>query len=271
MREVEHFSYMIISIVLLFLAHLLIFCSALSISTRQNLKMRILSTDAELKEVFSRPKTTIIGFGSLLSETSSRYTFPNLQNFREVRIEGYTRKYQHPAFVFFRRGIADLDTKAYASLSTEPSADGGGFIACAFEIEGETKEAWVNREEEFEFHMVNFREKGGEESTGIMCCAPRERDDAIFISRFGEETYNSSLKEAGISGIWNRELNQGILPCSVYLRHCVLASRRSRECEDSFLDETFLENGVPVRQYLAENPWVMELQPPQSLVGRYSG
>jgi len=34
---------------------------------------------------------TIIGFGSLLSPTSSRTTFPNLQNFRLARIEGYRR------------------------------------------------------------------------------------------------------------------------------------------------------------------------------------
>ena len=72
----------------------------------------------ELDRVFNGEKdVTIIGFGSLLSETSSRGTFPNLKNFREVRVVNYARKFQHPAFILFRRGIDDLNTKTYASLS----------------------------------------------------------------------------------------------------------------------------------------------------------
>jgi hypothetical protein len=34
---------------------------------------------------------TIAGFGSLLSETSARSTFPNLQNFRLARVRGFRR------------------------------------------------------------------------------------------------------------------------------------------------------------------------------------
>ena len=52
-------------------------------------------------------KTTILGFGSLLSEQSSRLTFPDLENFRLVRVPNYRRLMQHPASIFFQRGIAD--------------------------------------------------------------------------------------------------------------------------------------------------------------------
>lgn len=229
-------------------------------------------SDGELSDIF-RPenKVTIIGFGSLLSETSSRGTFPNLTNFREVRVCSYARKFQHPAFIFFNRGIADLEAKTYSSLSTEP-CPGAGFVAVAFEIEGESKEAWLKREEEFEFHFADYIEKDGSTSQGVMCCAPAVRDDSIFIERWGQEKYQRSLEDSGLTAIWNREANKGILPCSVYLRHCVLACRsRSQDCEDSFMDETYLEDGRSIRAYLKDNEWVMNLQPPESLIGRYSG
>ena len=38
-----------------------------------------------------KPDVTIVGLGSLLSERSSRTTFPNLANFRLARIDGYRR------------------------------------------------------------------------------------------------------------------------------------------------------------------------------------
>ena len=96
---------------------------------------------------------TIIGFGSLLSEKSSRGTFPDLKNFRLVKVEGYRRLFQHPAFIFFDRGIAD--SERMSSLSTEP-AEGCSFLAVAFEMAGETKEAWLKREEEFSFSLAPY-------------------------------------------------------------------------------------------------------------------
>lgn len=38
---------------------------------------------------------TIAGFGSLLSETSARSTFPELQNFRQGRLKGWRRVFTH--------------------------------------------------------------------------------------------------------------------------------------------------------------------------------
>ena len=51
---------------------------------------------------------TILGFGSLLSEASSRTTFPDLTNFRLVRVRGWRRVFAHAAAIFFERGIADV-------------------------------------------------------------------------------------------------------------------------------------------------------------------
>ncbi|KAH8044938.1 hypothetical protein JL720_16882 [Aureococcus anophagefferens] len=60
-------------------------------------------------------RTTILGFGSLLSEQSARLTFPDLDEFRLVRVRGYRRVFGHAASIFFERGIADAATKEFSS------------------------------------------------------------------------------------------------------------------------------------------------------------
>jgi hypothetical protein len=64
-----------------------------------------------------------------------------------------------------------------------------------------------------------------------------------------------------------------VLPCRVYLRHCVLASQAlGPEAHASFLDGTVLaDRRTTVRQHLGRNPGIMQELPPPSLVGRYSG
>lgn len=58
---------------------------------------------------------TLVGFGSLLSETSSRATFPTLDRFRLGRVQGFRRVFRHPAAIFFERGMyVCVCTDAYA-------------------------------------------------------------------------------------------------------------------------------------------------------------
>lgn len=66
-----------------------------------------------------------------------------------------------------------------------------------------------------------------------------------------------------------------VLPCRVYLRHCVLAAQRlGPEAHASFLDGTVLsDRATTVRQHLESSlgQGILEEQPPPSLIGRYSG
>ena len=99
--------------------------------------------------IIGKDFATIIGFGSLLSETSARGTFPTLKNFRVDKIRGFRRVYAHvgaysacvlillhtvpvptkmishahTASIFLQRGIANIDTKEMASLSAESTGD----------------------------------------------------------------------------------------------------------------------------------------------------
>lgn len=226
------------------------------------------SVDSLLNEVFSSNEpVSILGFGSLLSQTSSKSTFPSLQNFRLIKVEGFRRVFQHPAFIFFERGIAQGNR--ISSLSTEP-AEGCSYVAVAFEISGESKESWLKREEEFAFTLAPYTGSNGDVGVGLVCTGTT---DDVYIQRWGREKYDQQLSLYNLPGIWGDDINKQILPCSVYLRHCVLGAKSlGDECYTSFLDDTYLvDRRTTIREYLEANPEVMDTLPPESLVGRYSG
>lgn len=168
---------------------------------------------------------TLIGFGSLLSETSSRTTFPQLVNFRLGRVQGYRRLFRHPAAIFFERGIALPASKEYSSLSVE-SVEGddpssSGFVCSLFDVLDFNVQNFVDREEEFAFTMAQYSELEGEKKVGqgLMCLATT---DAHVEERWGEGYIKRKYGVHGLNSIW--DLDSAILPCPVYLRHCVLAA-----------------------------------------------
>lgn len=214
---------------------------------------------------------TICGLGSLLSETSSRTTFPDLVNFRLARIRGYRRVFSHPANIFFERNIADMSTLAIASLSAEP-CEGASFVCTVFDVRDEGMEAFHLREEEYELEVVPYESIGSDsdQGTGLLCC---RSTDAAFLARVGQEGFDRWTTDIGVPTVWGWEKDSGLKPCGVYLRHCVLAATKmGSACLDSFLDDTVLVDRVTtIREYLARHPEVMETPPPPSLAARYGG
>jgi lysophospholipase L1-like esterase len=228
-----------------------------------------------LNSFFShKPQVQILGFGSLMSEQSARTTFPNLTNFRIVCVQGYRRVFRHPAAIFFERGIANLETLQISSLSAEKH-EGSSFVASVFTIEGETGENFLKREEEFDFHLVPFRGIGENESfsgTGLMCVGGTDEN---YISRWGHQCYEEKYISRGLCGIWNWSEGSGMLPCSVYLRHCYLSAKRlthTPEIFESFMRDTYLcDRMTTIGDYLDTHPEVLTTLPPASLAHRYSG
>lgn len=170
-----------------------------------------------------------------------------------------------------------METKEMSSLSTEFVDGHPGFICSVFEVpnddmmdNGVPSPTFLEREEEFDIIEVPYEESDSKESRGILCAAGT---DEIYMKRWGKERFEVNYKKYGIDKIWGWERDSGLRPCAVYLRHCYLAAKSmGDECLDSFLDETVLvDRQTTVREYLKENPRVLETEPPPSLVGRYSG
>lgn len=227
----------------------------------------------------NKAKITILGFGSLLSERSSRMTFPELTNFRLGRVPNYRRVFGHATSIFFKRQIANQETKEMASLSAEYVHQDHGFVCTVFEVDskdmmedGAPSQAFLEREEEFNIITVPYVDiTTGETCQGGILCA--RGSDEEYLKRWGQAHFDDEYTKFGIKTIWNYDEASGLRPCATYLRHCTLAAEAmGEECYNSFLDETFLvDRKTTLRTYLKENPHVMNTVPPTELAIRYGG
>ena len=267
-------------------AHLSIFSSAFlplsdrSMAPREPVSQKSASSSsAEDNE----DMLTILGFGSLLSERSSRMTFPDLSNFRLARVPNYRRVFGHPTSIFFQRGIANAETKEMSSLSAEPVEGYSGFICAVFEVpnkdmmeDGLPSQAFLEREEEFsiiEVPYINLEEESSTAETvkkGILCAAST---DEAYFKRWGNEQFDDHFRKYGIEQIWGWPRDSGLRPCPVYMRHCYLAAQKmGDECFNSFLDDTYLvDRETTLRGYLSKYPEVLDCLPPPELAERYCG
>lgn len=214
---------------------------------------------------------SISGFGSLLSENSARSTFPNLINFRVAKLHGFRRVFAHVAPIFFERGIAKPETKEISSLSVE-SCEGETVIVTVFEIQKSEIPAFIRREHEFRFLAVLPETLDGKPITNRAVLCARSSDEEFFQVRCkgSKEIYFHHYGRYNIDKIWRDD----ILPCRVYLRHCVLAAKNlGDEAYNNFLDHTFLgDRKTTIREYLATTgAGIMEEEPPESLKTRYGG
>ena len=227
---------------------------------------------------------SIVGFGSLLSIRSASMTFPTLENFRICRLYGFRRVFAHLAPIFFERGIAKTETGEVASLSVEEADDSSSILVTQFEIPSSMISSFVEREHEFRFvsvvpEPINLRSgETFEKRHAVVCC--RYSDEEYRELRCADDNeYYQRYGRFGIDKIWRDD----VLPCRVYLRHCVLAARNLQSlydevddecldtCED-FLKTTFLaDRKTTIEEHLANNPDIMATPPPPTLVERYSG
>ncbi|XVF38774.1 hypothetical protein REPUB_Repub20aG0131000 [Reevesia pubescens] len=214
---------------------------------------------------------SICGFGSLLSEKSARSTFPNLLNFRVAKLNGFRRVFAHVAPIFFDRGIAKPETKEISSLSVEPY-EGETLIVTVFEIKKSEIPAFIERELEFRFLAVLPETLDGEPFANPAVLCARYNDEEFFQIRCkgNKDIYFQHYGRYNIDKIWRDD----ILPCRVYLRHCVLAAKNLGDIAyNNFMDHTFLgDRTTTIRTYLATTgSGIMEEEPPGSLKSRYGG
>ncbi|PKA57709.1 hypothetical protein AXF42_Ash016755 [Apostasia shenzhenica] len=214
---------------------------------------------------------SICGFGSLLSEKSARSTFPDLKNFRVAVLRGFRRVFAHVAPIFYERGIAREETKEVSSLSVEP-CEGEALIISVFEISRSEILSFIDRENEFRFLAVVPEALDGALFTNPAVVCSRYSDEEYFQIRCKgrSDIFFENYGRYNIHKIWRDD----ILPCRVYLRHCVLAAKNLGELAyDNFLDHTFLsDRKTTIREYLASaGSGIMEENPPEALSSRYGG
>lgn len=211
-------------------------------------------------------RVTILAYGALLSEASSRLTFPTLSNFRLVRVPGMRRLFGMSHLLLTREGVADPATLRIAALSVEP-AEGTSFIAAAYDVELDDvqREAFCAREIGYDIRSVPFCEldEASSSNSGVICAAS---SDGALPPGFPVP--------AGLP-VWDWSPSSGLLPADVYLRHCLLAmSKIGGEAEQSFLhDTTLVDRTTSVSDYLdgGARERVMAVRPPERMAARFGG
>eukprot|EP00892_Ulva_mutabilis_P011556 jgi/Ulvmu1/8773/UM048_0028.1 len=215
---------------------------------------------------------SVVGFGSLLSEHSSRFTFPELKNFRQARLRGFRRVFGHVTPFFFKAGIARPDTKEMASLSVERGTPDDSIVVAVFEIPKTPAAvaAWFMRESEYRFLAVETEDLQGlpQDRLAVVCSA-FSSDEEYKRLRCPPDVFEEMYGRYGIDRVWRDD----VLPCRTYLRHCALAAAAlSPDAHTSFLDHTYLaDRRTTVRQHLAAHPDILDEAPPLELADRYCG
>ncbi|KAL2338999.1 hypothetical protein Fmac_013445 [Flemingia macrophylla] len=214
---------------------------------------------------------SICGYGSLLSETSARSTFPQLVNFRIARLTGFRRLFTAVGGLFFRTGVADIKTQEIAGLSVEPYENEIISVA-VFQIKKTEIPVFIEREREYRFLSVVPESLDGKPFTNpaVLCASYTDEEFFKFRCSEGREKYFEQFGEYKIHKIWRDD----VLPCRVYLRHCVLAAKgHGDEVYNNFLDHTFLaDRRTTIRQYFEKvGTNIMKEEPPESLKTRYGG
>ena len=161
-----------------------------------------------------------------------------------------------------------------ASLSVEPCA-GAETLVTLFSVPGtgEDAEAFVQREHEFRFLNVTPTEADGSPCAqqAVVCAAYSDEEYKALRCAPGE--FEQRYTSRGIDKVWGWAPDEGLLPCRVYLRHCLLAAKGLGEQEyDAFVDGTFLsDRKTTIREHLERFPEIMTELPPPALAVRYGG
>ncbi|XP_028756666.1 uncharacterized protein LOC114715921 [Neltuma alba] len=241
-------------------------------SGQQHNNVKVLSDESDFEALVSKDGyISICGFGSLLSEKSARSTFPNLVNFRIARLSGFRRVFTAVGGFFFVHGIANMETEEIASLSVEP-CENEIIMITVFEIEKSEIPAFIRRERVYRFLAVVPETLDGKPfpNEAVLCSSSSDEEFFKFRCKEGKEVYFQQYGQYKIHKIWRDD----VLPCRVYLRHCLLAAKNlSDEAYNNFLDHTFLgDRKTSIRQYLEKvGTSIMDEEPPESLKARYGG
>lgn len=224
-------------------------------------------------------QVTLLGYGALLSESSSRLTFPELKNFRHVRVKGWRRVFAHPHLFFVQENLLDpLQTLKLATLSAEPAptTDASSFVVAAFDVklDEEQRRNFLKREPEYQIVTTPYYALGDEDHSeqeepigeGVICVASQDVNlpDSLEVP--------ASIQELG--GVWHWSHDSGLLPAGMYLRHCLLAVQKvGGRAYESFLHDTYLaDRRTTLASYLEEHgEEVMASHPPPYLATRFGG
>lgn len=189
---------------------------------------------------------TIVGYGTLVNETSARSTTPGLTNWRYGRVAGYARVFDLVSIINIRRG---LGTGLQLASNTARPMEGVELWVSLFDIPEEEFADLEVRERRLRTSEVQYTEVDSG-STGT----------AYIFTQYSDKEYR---EERAIGELWEEEVGQyypgrciyrsDLLPLPGYLQRVADAyAGVSDAYSDHYLDTTFLGDATTsIRQYIA--------------------
>lgn len=218
---------------------------------------------------------TLLAYGALLSESSSRLTFPDLQDFRHVRVNGWRRVFAHPHLFLLQQNL--VDGMHLASLSVEPDPQ-CSFVAASFRVRltEEQRVAFVEREKGYDIISVPYHDLIDDSSVSPSQSLPLNM--GVICVRSTDDQHPELIADLPTTlpypSIWSWPQDSGLLPADIYLRHCLLAVDKAG-LKDSFCQDTYLaDRKTSLAEYLSDPTnfeRVMNSRPPPDLATRFGG
>ena len=200
-----------------------------------------------------RERTTIFGYGSLMSIESCRLTCPGLTNYRQGRLLGYRRLFNLVGMPLIERGLVDPDARelAFCSVVPEPAARVHGVL---FDVDARDRDRFLARADRLKVRpLVCHALAGGAEVEALVCTA--YTDAQYLAERFGGDRarYDQEVGAHYRGSLWHRH---DILPATAYLELCLQEARAlGPACLENLLDASLLaDRTTSVRAYIEGRP-----------------
>ena len=190
----------------------------------------------------------VIGYASLLSETSIKRLFPNVGRIVRVTLENHARCFNSLGTLSLKAGLADRESNylAHASAIYRPNSI---LQALAFELDDTDYDTYVRHEFRYDLKPVSVQAlEGGQHFDAIICY--ENVDQNIDVSRIGSASIWDLYDLYDTPSFWHRSH----LPAKIYLEHCVASARDlGADMLDNFLDASYLHDRMTsIRSYLED-------------------
>ncbi len=191
----------------------------------------------------------VIGYASLLSETSIGRLFPNAGRITRVTLDHHARCFNSFGTLSLKAG---LETKgsphlAHASAIYHPNST---LHALAFELDDADYQTYVRHEFRYDLKTITVQTRAEKQSLEAIICYENV-DQNIDATRVGSASIWDLYETYDTQSFWHTTH----LPAKIYLEHCIASARDiGPDMLENFLDASYLhDRKTSMRSYLEEN------------------
>lgn len=190
----------------------------------------------------------VIGYASLLSETSIKRLFPNVGRIVRVALDDHARCFNSFGTLSLKAELEAHGSQylAHASAIYRPNSI---LHALAFQLDDADYDTYVRHEFRYDLKRVTAQSLDGAESLEAVICYENV-DQNIDASLVGSDSIWDLYETYGTQSFWHTPH----LPAKLYLEHCIASARDiGPDMLENFLDASYIyDRETSIRSYLED-------------------